>query len=308
MVKAASAAIFLVLVAAPAWPQSSSASPKTSTNPPPAVTPEQREAQKHFRVADNAIKDGNLDVALDELKKAVALDGKNSYIWYDLAIVQSKKGLNQDALNSLNKAEELGLPVSLKGPAGKMRGTLTYNVEKQKKTADNLALSADDTLKYLSEKLSTYGFAVCAEPQTLGFSSDRRKIIYRKSFKEDNSCTTATYEIPVFQLQYGWFSPAPIADWDDDRAIYKENGEFHKRYPDTGDYSYNGGATGILFACKAMAKCIVGKNGGTDHSAMEVDFSAPDEQIMYFRRAVVHLVESLVNESQQQSQRDPFAK
>jgi hypothetical protein len=78
--------------------------------------------------------------------------------------------------------------------------------------------------------------------------------------------------------------------------------------PSTGDYEYHEkGSTGVAFICKLSTLCIA-KNGNFDHFVIEIEFSAPDEQIVRIRKAVVHLVESLVAESQQQNQTDPFAK
>jgi hypothetical protein len=150
-------AILIALATAPIWSQSSSGAQKSGSHTAPALTPDQREAQKHFRVAEAAIKDGNLDAALDELKKAVELDGKNSFIWYDLALVQSKKNLDQDALNSLKMAQELGLSQKLKSSVESLRTALTYNLQKRAKmTAEEPASpSIEETLLYLNARVGS---------------------------------------------------------------------------------------------------------------------------------------------------------
>jgi tetratricopeptide (TPR) repeat protein len=153
-------ALILVLVAVQVSAQGSSAATGGSKQAAPALTANQREAQKHFRVAQTAIKDGNLDVALDELQKASALDGQNSYIWYDLAVVQSKKNLDEDALNSLNKAQEFKLPQKLKDSADSLRTTLTYNIEKHTKAQQAPAEepttpSIEETLEYLNGRVNS---------------------------------------------------------------------------------------------------------------------------------------------------------
>jgi tetratricopeptide (TPR) repeat protein len=123
--------LFSLLVTVPVLAQSSAASPKIGSKQ--ALTPEQKEAQDHYKIALLALKDGDLDVASKELKEASQLDPRNSVILYNLAVVLSKKGMIVAALDALQEAERLKLPPSLTAQADDLKLTLMYQQEKRKK-------------------------------------------------------------------------------------------------------------------------------------------------------------------------------
>jgi hypothetical protein len=70
---------------------SSAQAPKQAATASAALTPDQREAQKHYRIALEALKDNDFATAADELTAASKLAPKNALIWYNLAVVESKK-------------------------------------------------------------------------------------------------------------------------------------------------------------------------------------------------------------------------
>src|ERR1039458_4568119 len=82
-----------------------------SQNPNSAT---ENKANKHYLAAKDALKNGNLDSALSELSAAAALAPSNSVIWYNVAVVESKKNRPDAALQHLKKAMRLGLPSDLK--------------------------------------------------------------------------------------------------------------------------------------------------------------------------------------------------
>src|SRR5579863_7943308 len=88
--------------------QSSQQSPKKFPSAQSAtLTPQEKEAQKHYRIALEALKNNDLSTAADELNQAAQLAPKNAVIWYNLAQVESKKGDSKLALEHLQKAESL---------------------------------------------------------------------------------------------------------------------------------------------------------------------------------------------------------
>jgi hypothetical protein len=118
----------IVLSQAAQVPGRASASPKKTA----VLTPEQKEAQAHYKVATLAMQDGNLDIAVKELEQASRLDPKNAVIWYNLAVVQSQKHMSSSALEAINQALTLGLPAKLKKAADEMQVKLKYEAEKSK--------------------------------------------------------------------------------------------------------------------------------------------------------------------------------
>jgi Tfp pilus assembly protein PilF len=91
--------------------------PRTAGTTATALTPEQKEAQKHYRIALEALKNNDFSTAADELIAASKLAPKNALIWYNLAVVESKKGDSASALQHLHKAQSLGLPKSVQDDA-----------------------------------------------------------------------------------------------------------------------------------------------------------------------------------------------
>jgi hypothetical protein len=108
--------------------------PKKSTSAQsPTLTPQEKEAQKHYRIALEAIKNNDFATASDELKTAADLAPKNALIWYNLAVVESKKSESAPALEHLQKAESFGLPKSLRNDADQLEARLSYDVKRKAK-------------------------------------------------------------------------------------------------------------------------------------------------------------------------------
>jgi hypothetical protein len=112
--------------------QSSQQTPKKSPSAQTAtLTPQEKEAQKHYRIALEAIKNNDFTTASDELKAAADLAPKNALIWYNLAVVESKKGDSTPALEHLQKAENLGLPKGVQNDADQLEAKLAYDAKKK---------------------------------------------------------------------------------------------------------------------------------------------------------------------------------
>jgi hypothetical protein len=110
--------------------------PKAQTTPSPTPTPEQREARKHYRTALEALKNDDWDIALKELNSAAELTPKNALIWYNVAVVESKKGDPGPALEHLRKAASLGLPKGMQDDADQLEAKLSYAVQKAAEQAE----------------------------------------------------------------------------------------------------------------------------------------------------------------------------
>jgi hypothetical protein len=124
-------ASFCNQVAAQSSPQQT---PKKSASGQSAtLTPQEKEAQKHYRIALEAIKNNDFTTASDELKTAADLAPKNALVWYNLAVVESKKGDSAPALEHVQKAERLGLPKNLQNDADQLEAKLSYEIETHKK-------------------------------------------------------------------------------------------------------------------------------------------------------------------------------
>lgn len=130
------AIIFLCLVSIPSRVMAQSSdqqTPKKSTTAQQSnLTPQEKEAQKHYRVAVEALKNNDLETALRELNAASGLAPKNAMIWYNLAVVESKNGDSAPALEHLKKAETLKLPKNLQNDADEMEAKLTYTLDKDR--------------------------------------------------------------------------------------------------------------------------------------------------------------------------------
>src|SRR5262245_24262115 len=83
-------------------------------------------ADFHLRVARAALSDQNLDIALQELRKAQALSPSDASVAYVLGVVLSEKGQTDEALVTLKKAMALGLSDAQRKQAADLLATLTY--------------------------------------------------------------------------------------------------------------------------------------------------------------------------------------
>jgi hypothetical protein len=81
------------------------------------LTPQEKDAQNHYRLAVEALKNDDQVTALKELRTAAALAPSNGVIWYNIAVVESKRGDSSAALVHLRKAVVLGLPKNLQSNA-----------------------------------------------------------------------------------------------------------------------------------------------------------------------------------------------
>ncbi len=88
------------------------------------------EAEFHYKVAIAALKDNNLEVALNELEQAAALAPQNALVRYNLAVVKHKKGDPFAAMGDLNLAVSLELPASQKTAVDELRVDVTYAIQR----------------------------------------------------------------------------------------------------------------------------------------------------------------------------------
>jgi hypothetical protein len=110
------------------YAQSSSSSAQTTKKPAQSrtLTPQEKEAQKHYLIALEALKNNDLTTALQELNAAAKLAPKNALIWYNLAVVESKSGNANAALDDVQKASNFGLPNPIQHDADELEAKLTY--------------------------------------------------------------------------------------------------------------------------------------------------------------------------------------
>lgn len=108
---------------------------KTSTQAkkkaPSPLSPEEKEAQMHYRVALEALRNNDLLAAQDELTQASKLAPKNAVIWYNLAVVESRNNDPKSAMEHLQKALDLGIPREIADEADDLKAKLTYAARKQ---------------------------------------------------------------------------------------------------------------------------------------------------------------------------------
>jgi tetratricopeptide (TPR) repeat protein len=90
-----------------------------------------REAARHYRVAQEALKDDNLTIASEELTQALSLTPANALVNYYLAIVQSKQGDSDAALKSIERAMAIGLPPKESQDAEELLATTKYAIRKK---------------------------------------------------------------------------------------------------------------------------------------------------------------------------------
>lgn len=89
------------------------------------------QALLHYKVAVVAIEDHNPRVAVDELTKARALDPQNALVHYTLAVLH-KEHDPDEALNSLERALQLGLPGPEKTASTDLRVEILYRVARKR--------------------------------------------------------------------------------------------------------------------------------------------------------------------------------
>jgi tetratricopeptide (TPR) repeat protein len=114
----------LIGLSAPASP---SAYPGRSNSQNPSSTIENK-AKQHYLAAKEALANGDLDSALNELNAAAALAPGNAVIWYNVAVVESKKNNPDAAMQHLRKAIRLGLPSDLKDQALELQSSLKSTI------------------------------------------------------------------------------------------------------------------------------------------------------------------------------------
>lgn len=183
--------------------------------------------------------------------------------------------------------------------------------------ANQPALSADETLSYLQQKLQTYGVArwynglQCEGPQqTIDISSDRRFIIYamtedRQAGSRQGHCLRTSHKIPVSELEIG----GERGGYSD---ITDATSAAHAHKLETGDWAENSydGYTAVFFACK-YRECVraSGLANGTYNSAWLELYDIPEEQVTRISRAMAHLVDVLQKEpANARDKNDPFAR
>jgi FKBP-type peptidyl-prolyl cis-trans isomerase len=147
-------------------------------SPPTESSSNDREARKHYLVALEALKNSDLAEALSELKKAASLAPNRALIWYNIAVVESREGKVNEALDDLHKAERLGLPASQQDDVDKLEAKLTYAVKRKSRTE---AVAADQSrrsqaLEKLKALLDRATEVSCEKKQSSsygGVSTDR---------------------------------------------------------------------------------------------------------------------------------------
>jgi hypothetical protein len=102
------------------------------------------EAARHYKVALVALEKNDLDMALKELRICAQLAPENALVHYNLAVVQSKKeGQSSEALTSLQRAMNLGLPPEKKDDAEALLAKLTYDLNAAKARRDASRVAAE---------------------------------------------------------------------------------------------------------------------------------------------------------------------
>jgi len=89
-----------------------------------------KEAQRHYKVALEALNDHNLGIASQELNRASALAPSNALVRYYLALVQSQQNTPGPALENLTRAMSLGLPQKESDLAEDLLAKLQYQSER----------------------------------------------------------------------------------------------------------------------------------------------------------------------------------
>jgi len=111
-------------------------------------------AKQHYLAAVDALKANDLDAAERELNAAAALAPSNSVIWYNLAVVESRKNNSETALRHLQQAIKLGLPADVQTQAKELQAklnrasvpTTTASSNKPQNSSNDSQTSSD--LKY----------------------------------------------------------------------------------------------------------------------------------------------------------------
>ena len=113
-----------------------------SGQPAPGGNPaaSDKEAHEHYLIALEALKHNDLKEAVIQLKQAATLAPNNAEIWYNIAVVESQQGHDQDALDTLHKAEKLGLPATKQDAVDKLEAKLAYAAKKKARVAAATAI------------------------------------------------------------------------------------------------------------------------------------------------------------------------
>lgn len=102
------------------------------------------EARKHFQIAVVALQNNDLQTAQEELKKSAELSPRNSLVFYNLAVVESKLGDIHGADASLTKAERLRIPIRERQDAEKLRAEIDYALGTEKKQVAAVAAKHEE--------------------------------------------------------------------------------------------------------------------------------------------------------------------
>jgi hypothetical protein len=192
-------------------------------------------------VALEAMKNNDLSIALDELKQAAGLAPSNALIWYNIAVVESKKGDSKAALEHLHKATSLGLPSSQQEDVDKLEAKLTYDLkkktlsEKQPGTPavpKTTAGARESSMRALNTGINEIG-AITADYQPIGFilETSTGKLWWRSLTK--SGCEGGRVAI--------WMSGARLTELDPNSVAEGVDNDGHKA---------------LGFACKSGATCV----------------------------------------------------
>jgi hypothetical protein len=112
-----------------------------------AQTSTTQEAEQHYRVAQVALKNNDINAAADELFKAAQLAPQNALVQYYLAVVLKQQNKANEGLNHLRTAMQLGLPAKEKAAADELLAELTYALKLEPLTSliGNWALESTST-------------------------------------------------------------------------------------------------------------------------------------------------------------------
>ena len=127
------------------------------------------DAKLHYKVALIALEKNDLETALTELRRAAELAPSNPLVFYNLAVVYSKKaGMEATALEYLQKARRLGLPASQGEAALELEARLTYEVSSRtRRDAEKARLQADLPARFaeLERVIASTGGSDCSQPR-----------------------------------------------------------------------------------------------------------------------------------------------
>jgi tetratricopeptide (TPR) repeat protein len=93
-------------------------------------------AQRHYQAGLAALEKNDLAAAEEEMQAAARLAPKNALIFYELAVIQSKRDKWQSALKNIDAARKLGLPKNLEDEALQLAADVIMK-QLQANTAEN---------------------------------------------------------------------------------------------------------------------------------------------------------------------------